>query len=85
MGMVYFDEEGDGEDRKKGVEEEGVKCVLMRGDVGEEEFWNEGVEKRVEELGGVDIVVNKGGEEDGKERIKEMRREEVERRFKRKF
>lgn len=53
IAIVYKDEHEDAEETKKRVEQEGVKCLLIAGDVGEEEFCNEAVEKTVKELGGL--------------------------------
>lgn len=47
---MYLDEHQDAEDTKVRVEKEGVKCLLISGDVGDESFCNEAVEKTVEEL-----------------------------------
>ncbi|MBD0408588.1 SDR family oxidoreductase [Bacillus sp. 1021] len=85
VAIVYFDENGDAEDTKKRVEEEGVKCLLISGDVGEEDFCNEAVEKTVEEFGRLDILVNNAGEQHPKESIKDITSEQLHRTFKTNF
>ncbi|WP_280145727.1 SDR family oxidoreductase [Bacillus amyloliquefaciens] len=85
VAIVYFDEHGDAEDTKKRVEEEGVKCLLISGDVGEEDFCNEAVEKTVEEFGRLDILVNNAAEQHPKESIKDITSEQLHRTFKTNF
>lgn len=82
---MYKDEHEDAEETKKRVEQEGVKCLLIAGDVGEEEFCNEVVEKTVKELGGLDILVNNAGEQHPKESIKEITSDQLHRTFKTNF
>ncbi|MBY8914591.1 SDR family oxidoreductase [Bacillus sp. YC2] len=83
--IVYFDEHGDAEDTKKRVEQEGVKCLLISGDVGEEEFCNEAVEKTVNEFGRLDILVNNAAEQHPQESIKDITSEQLHRTFQTNF
>ncbi|KXZ12603.1 NAD(P)-dependent oxidoreductase [Bacillus nakamurai] len=85
IAIVYFDEHGDAEDTKKRVEQEGVKCLLISGDVGEEEFCNEAVEKTVNEFGRLDILVNNAAEQHPQESIKDITSEQLHRTFKTNF
>nr|WEY80940.1 SDR family oxidoreductase [Bacillus velezensis] len=85
VAIVYFDEHDDAKDTKKRVEEEGVKCLLIPGDVGEEDFCNEAVEKTVEEFGRLDILVNNAAEQHPKESIKDITSEQLHRTFKTNF
>ncbi|MCC9023392.1 SDR family oxidoreductase [Bacillus nakamurai] len=85
IAIVYFDEHGDAEDTKKRVEQEGVKCLLISGDIGEEEFCNEAVEKTVNEFGRLDILVNNAAEQHPQESIKDITSEQLHRTFKTNF
>jgi NAD(P)-dependent dehydrogenase (short-subunit alcohol dehydrogenase family) len=85
LAIVYLDEHQDAEDTKARVEKEGVKCLLISGDVGEESFCNEAVEKTVEELGGLDILVNNAAEQHPKQSIKEITSEQLEKTFRTNF
>jgi len=58
VAIVYLNEHSDAEETKARIEEEGVRCLLIAGDVGDESFCNEAVEKTVSELGKLDILVN---------------------------
>lgn len=60
--IVYLNEYSDVEEIKVCIEEEGVRCLLIVGDVGDELFCNEVVEKIVSEFGKFDIFVNNVGE-----------------------
>ena len=56
--VVYLNEHGDANDTKKEVEQCGRRCVLITGDVGNEEFCAEVAAKTLSEFGHVEILVN---------------------------
>jgi NAD(P)-dependent dehydrogenase (short-subunit alcohol dehydrogenase family) len=85
VAIVYLNEHSDAEETKARIEEEGVRCLLIAGDVGDESFCNEAVEKTVSELGKLVILVNNAGEQHPKESIKEITSEQLERTFKTNF
>jgi NAD(P)-dependent dehydrogenase (short-subunit alcohol dehydrogenase family) len=58
ISILYYDEHKDAEETKKLIEEQGQKCVLISGDIKNEAFCREAVEKTVKELGTVNILVN---------------------------
>ena len=58
VAIVYLEEHGDAEEAQRLVEEEGGRCLLLPGDVKERAFCEEAVERTVEELGGLDVLVN---------------------------
>jgi NADP-dependent 3-hydroxy acid dehydrogenase YdfG len=60
ISIVYLNEHGDAEETRRQVEEEGRRCLLIAGDVGDEAFCREAVERTVSELGRLDILVNNG-------------------------
>ena len=61
VAILYLNEDKDAQDTKKMVEKEGRKCVIIAGDVGEEEFCKGAVQRAVKELGKLDILVNNAG------------------------
>lgn len=63
VAIVYLDEHQDAEKTKKLVEAEGQKCLLLPGDISNEQFCHETVQKTVEELGKLDILVNNAAEQ----------------------
>jgi NAD(P)-dependent dehydrogenase (short-subunit alcohol dehydrogenase family) len=59
VAIVYLPEEQEDADNVKGlVEREGRRCLQVPGDVKDSGFCRRAVERTVEELGGLDVVVN---------------------------
>ena len=58
VAVAYLDEHEDAEETKRAVEKEGRRCILLSGDVADAEFCKDAVERTVEELGKLDILVN---------------------------
>jgi NAD(P)-dependent dehydrogenase (short-subunit alcohol dehydrogenase family) len=60
VAIVYLDvEQVDAEETRRVVEEEeGRRCLLIPGDVKDPELCREAVERTVDELGGLDVLVN---------------------------
>jgi NAD(P)-dependent dehydrogenase (short-subunit alcohol dehydrogenase family) len=81
VAIVYKNEHGDAEDTRKMVTENGRKCVVIAGDIGEEAFCQEAVNTAVQELGGLDIVVNNAAEQHPQKSIEEITAEQLERTF----
>lgn len=63
VAVLYLDEHADAEVTKQEVEQEGRRCLLVAGDIGEESFSRQAVEKVVTALGGLDILVNNAAEQ----------------------
>jgi NAD(P)-dependent dehydrogenase (short-subunit alcohol dehydrogenase family) len=58
VAVGYLDSEQDAEATKAAVEKEGRRCILISGDVGDAAFAKAAVKRTVEELGGLDVLVN---------------------------
>jgi NAD(P)-dependent dehydrogenase (short-subunit alcohol dehydrogenase family) len=58
VAIVYLDEDTDAKETKALVEQEGKRCILIKGDIKESSFCKEAVEKTVAELGKLNILVN---------------------------
>jgi hypothetical protein len=58
VAVSYLDEHDDAEETKRSVEKEGRRCILLSGDVADPEFCKDAVERTVDELGALDILVN---------------------------
>ena len=54
----YWKEDDDAAETKRLVEEAGRRCVTVAGDIGDREHCRRLVERAVEELGGLDVLVN---------------------------
>ena len=63
VAIVYLDEHQDAQKTKESVEAEGQKCLLLPGDISNEQFCHETVQKTVEQLGKLDILVNNAAEQ----------------------
>ncbi|MFD1991202.1 SDR family oxidoreductase [Paenibacillus nicotianae] len=81
VAIVYKDEHSDAEETKQAVEQEGRKCILLPGDVGDESFAKQAVEQTVSELGKLDIVVNNAAEQHVQQSIVDITAEQLERTF----
>lgn len=58
VAIVYFDEEEDAKETEKLVVREGVKCLLVKGDIKDEAFCTAAVDKVIDTLGTLNILVN---------------------------
>ena len=63
------------------MEEHGRKCLLIEGDVGQEEFCRKAVRQTVKEFGRIDIVVNNAAEQHPQDSIEKITEKQLERTF----
>ena len=63
MAIIYLDEEQDAQQTKELVEAAGRQCLLISGDIGEESFCRQTVEKVVKKFGRIDVLVNNAAEQ----------------------
>lgn len=82
VAVMYLDEHEDAKNIKKRVEEIGRKCLLISGDIGDEEFCKDAVKKVIDEYDRIDILVNNAGEQHPKKSILDISTEQLERTFK---
>lgn len=81
VAVLYLNEHGDAEKTKKEVEQEGRRCILIAGDIGNEAFCTKAVEQTVLDLGGLDILVNNAAEQHPQESIEQITEAQLERTF----
>ena len=81
IAIVYFSEDQDANDTKKSVENEGRKCILIKGDVKDESFCKSAVEKAYGQLGKLNIVVNNAGMQFPAENVEEITSENLQKTF----
>jgi NAD(P)-dependent dehydrogenase (short-subunit alcohol dehydrogenase family) len=79
--VVYLSEDNDAQETKKLVEEKGRRCILVKGDVGDENFCIQSVETAVREFGRLDILVNNAAEQHEREGIEEISAAQLEKTF----
>src|SRR5216117_1220924 len=63
ISVAYLEEEKDATETKRLVEEHGRECLLIKGDVGREEFCQKAVAQTIKKFDGVDVVVNNAAEQ----------------------
>jgi NAD(P)-dependent dehydrogenase (short-subunit alcohol dehydrogenase family) len=79
--IIYLDEHEDAEETKRLVSECGQKCLLIAGDIGDEDFCRRAVEHTISELGRLDSVVNNAAEQHPQESIEDITSEQLEKTF----
>lgn len=61
VAIVYLEEDKDAQETKKMVEDAGASCLIIEGDLKEEEFCKRMVQKTIEQFGELNILVNNAG------------------------
>jgi len=78
VAIVYLEEHKDANETKRLVEENGRRCLLVSGDVGQEEFCRKAVEQTVKALDKIDILVNNAAEQHPQESIEKITEKQLE-------
>jgi NAD(P)-dependent dehydrogenase (short-subunit alcohol dehydrogenase family) len=81
VAIVYLAEDEDAQKTRQLVEGEGRRCVTIKGDVGDESFCRQAVDRTVKELGKLDILVNNAAEQHPKASLEEITAEQLEKTF----
>ncbi len=81
VAIVYLAEDEDAAKTRQLVEGEGRRCVTIKGDVGDESFCRQAVDRTVKELGKLDILVNNAAEQHPKASLEEITAEQLEKTF----
>ncbi|RNA70522.1 SDR family oxidoreductase [Alteribacter keqinensis] len=81
VAIVYKDEHDDAETTKKLVEDKGVRCVLYAGDIGDEQFCRDAVEKTAGEFGKLDCLINNAAEQHYAEDLRDISSDQLHRTF----
>ncbi|MFK9094671.1 SDR family oxidoreductase [Bacillus salipaludis] len=63
VAVVYLEEHQDAEETKQLIEAEGRSCLLFAGDIGNEDFCKEIVNKTIDQFSKLDILVNNAAEQ----------------------
>lgn len=82
IAIIYLDEHEDANETKKIIEEKGSSCLLISGDIGEEQFCGEAVDKIIKQYNKIDILVNNAGEQHPQNSIEDITKEQLEKTFK---
>ncbi|MCU0532611.1 MAG: SDR family oxidoreductase [Hydrococcus sp. Prado102] len=81
VAIVYLNEHEDADKTKQMVEQNGRRCITIAGDIGDEQFCQQVVEKTVDQLGKLDILVNNAAEQHPQESIEKISSQQLERTF----
>ncbi|MCU1276022.1 MAG: yhdF, partial [Bryobacterales bacterium] len=81
IAIAYLNEHGDAEETRNMVEDKTRRCLAISGDVGDENFCREMVERTVREFGKLDVLINNAAEQHPKDNIEEISAEQLERTF----
>ncbi|MFL6623947.1 MAG: SDR family oxidoreductase [Sulfurifustaceae bacterium] len=81
VAIVYLEEHHDAEATRQLVEEEGRRCLVIAGDVSDEGFCYEAVNRTVQEFGALDVLVNNAAEQHAKHDLREIAAEQLVRTF----
>lgn len=77
VAILYLCEDADARDTQVLVEAEGRRCLLLRGDVREEDRCRSAVEETVAQLGRLDILINNAADQISKERPEDISSEQL--------
>lgn len=72
VAIVYLCEDQDAAETRRMVEAEGKRCLLIPGDIRQQEFCQEAVGTVIREFGKLNILVNNAAEQHPKENIQEI-------------
>jgi NAD(P)-dependent dehydrogenase (short-subunit alcohol dehydrogenase family) len=81
VAIVYLNEHGDAEETKRQVEQEGRRCILIPGDIGDEAFCRVAVAETMQKLGQLHVLVNNAAEQHPQKGIEDITAEQLERTF----
>ena len=81
VAILYKNEHEDAESTQEKVEEAGGRCLTIAGDIGDENFCRQAVQRTISELGKLDILVNNAAEQHPCASIEEITSEQLERTF----
>lgn len=83
--VCYYDEHRDAAETRRLVEEEGRRCILLAGDIGDEMYCDDIVRQALELNGRIDILVNNAAEQHVSKRMEDIGTGQLERTFRTNF
>lgn len=79
--IAYLDEDKDAQETARFVEEAGRKAVLVAGDIRDEAHCQQLVQRAVDELGGLDILVNNAAYQMAQQSLQDITSDQLDRTF----
>lgn len=81
VAIVYLDEHDDATETKQLIEAEGRKCLMYAGDIGNEDFCKDTIDKILSEFGHLDILVNNAAEQHPQKSLLDITSAQLEKTF----
>ncbi|EZP78751.1 short-chain dehydrogenase/reductase SDR [Parageobacillus genomosp. 1] len=81
IAIIYLNEHEDAQETKRLVEQEGKTCLLIAGDVGDENFCKQAVQQTIDQFGKLDIVVNNAAEQHPQKSLLNITSQQLEKTF----
>lgn len=81
VAIVYLNEHEDAAETKRQVDAAGRRCITIAGDIGDEKFCQQAVQRTIQELGRLDILVNNAAEQHPQDSIEKISSQQLERTF----
>lgn len=81
VAIVYLNENEDAQKTAQLIEKEGRKSLTIAGDIGDENFCKQAIQKVIDQFGKLDILVNNAAEQHPQESIEDISAEQLERTF----
>ena len=81
VAIGYLEATSDARETRRLVEAAGARCLVLKGDVGQEATCRRYVRRTVDELGRLDIVVNNAAEQTPQEDVRKITEQQLERTF----
>ncbi len=82
VAIIYLNENKDAEITKKEIEKLGGECILLSGDIGDEAFCIDAINKIKGKFNKINILVNNSAEQHVCEKLEDITKEQLERTFK---
>jgi NAD(P)-dependent dehydrogenase (short-subunit alcohol dehydrogenase family) len=81
IAVVYLNEHEDAKDTQRAIESAGRRCLLIAGDVGDENFCQSAIRQTVEHFGRLDVLINNAAEQHEQEDPAKISGEQLRRTF----
>lgn len=81
VAVVYLNEHDDAAETKRLVEAKGRRCLTLAGDVADEAFCRQAMDKVVAEFGKLDVLVNNAAEQHPQDKLEDISAGQLERTF----
>jgi NAD(P)-dependent dehydrogenase (short-subunit alcohol dehydrogenase family) len=81
VAIAYLNEDEDAQETAKMVEQAGRRCILLPGDLGDEETCRQTIQKTIDEFGHLEVLVNNAAEQHPQESIEDITADQLERTF----